>query len=328
MQNRFGSETENDFSRARFKAFWHDIQAMIVRRPNELVSFDEVKRSLKTFGENYRGIQTVPVEKIVGSATLRYHDFDGAFLPRQNRTKTRWRNIDQAHYEEVYLPPVQLYQIGEVYFVRDGHHRISVARERGQAFIDAEVIQVKTHVPLTPDLLASDLDIVGEYSDFIEKTRIDKLRPDQSIRFSEPGGYARLIEHIAVHRYYLGEEYQHDVTWQEAVASWYDNLYLPVITSIRAHKMLADFPHRTEADLYLWITDHHYYLHEQNENVELEEAAVDFAAHYSQRLDKRLLNAVKQAVNEFLDGESLKPMIGTYLSEPHKPNKDVSNESE
>jgi hypothetical protein len=326
MNNMFSAQTESDFARARLKAFWREVRAMISRRPNELVSFDEVKRSLKTFGEFYRGIQTVQVDKIIGSATLRYHDFDRAFLPTQNETKSRWRKVDEAFYEDVNLPPVQLYKVGDVYFVRDGHHRISVARERGQAFIDAEVIEVKTRVPVTPDLLASDIDIVGEYAEFIDKTRIDKIRPDQNIRFSEPGGYARLLEHIAVHRYFLGEERQAKVPWDEAVASWYDHLYLPVIQTIRAHNMLNDFPHRTEADLYLWIMDHHYYLHEQNENVDLENAAVDFAEHYSERLDKRLLNAVKQAVHEFLDGEMLKPMIGSFLSEPHHADKEANHE--
>ncbi|MBI5032772.1 MAG: hypothetical protein HZB51_19785 [Chloroflexi bacterium] len=327
MDKLFSAETENDYGRARFKAFWNDIRSMIARRPNELVSFDQVKRSLKTFGENYRGVQIVPIEKIVGSATLRYHDFDSAFLPRQARTKSRWRSIDLAHYTDVGLPPVELYQIGDVYFVRDGHHRISVARERGQGYIDAQVIEVKTHVPVTPDLLASDLEIVGEYSDFIEKTRIDKLRPAQSIRFSEPGGYGRLVEHIAVHRYFLGEEAKAKIPFQDAVVSWYDHLYLPVVTTIREHNILRDFPRRTEADLYLWIADHHYYLHEQNENVGLEDAAVDFAAQYSQRLDKRLLKAVKQAVSEIIGVES-QPIVGTFLSEPRQVNKDADSESE
>ena len=321
MDRQFSTETENDYGRARFKAFWNDIRAMVVRRPNELVSFDQVKRSLKTFGENYRGVQTIPLDKIVGSATLRYNDFDSAFLPRQARTKSRWRSIDLAHYTDVGLPPVQLYQIGDVYFVRDGHHRISVARERGQVYIEAEVIEVKTHVPVTPDLLATDLDIVGEYSDFIENTRIDKLRPDQSIRFSEPGGYARLIEHIAVHRYFLGAEAKNKIPWQEAVVSWYDNLYLPVVKTIREHNILGDFPRRTEADLYLWIMDHYYFLREQDESVGLEDAAVHFAANYSQRLDKRLLKAVKQAVSEIIDVET-KPVVGTFLSEPHKESKE------
>ena len=328
MNHPYAAQTESDFARARLKAFWRQVQAMLARRPNELVSFEEVKHSLKPFGEFYRGVQTVPIDQIIGSATLRYHDFDRAFLPKQVQTKSRWRRVDEAYYEDKYLPPVQLYQVGDVYFVRDGHHRISVARERGQAFIDAEIIEVKTRVPVSPDLLATDLEIVGEYAEFIDKTRLDKLRPEQNIRFSEPGGYARLIEHIAVHRYFLGEEQQRKIPWEEAVTSWYDNLYNPVVQIIRQHNMLKDFPHRTEADLYLWIMDHHYYLNENGDEVDLEDAAMHFAKHYSQRLDKRLLNAVKQAVTEFLEGETLKPMIGTFFSEPHNEDKAKDNASE
>ncbi|MEW5717499.1 MAG: transcriptional regulator [Chloroflexota bacterium] len=324
--NSFSAQTESDFSRARLKAFWHDVAAMFSRRPNELVSFDQVKRSLKTFGESYRGVKTVPVAQIIGSATLRFHDFDGAFLPTSARTKSRWRSVDAAWYEEIDLPPVQLYKIGDAYFVRDGHHRVSVAREKGQEFIEAEVIEVKTRVPVTPDLIAADLEIVGEYSDFIEKTRLDKIRPGQNIRFSEPGGYARLIEHIAVHRYFLGEEQQRKIPWDEAVASWYDNVYLPVVEAIRTHNILNDFPRRTEADLYLWITDHHYFLHEQDQDVDLETAAVDFAERYSERLDKRLLSAVKQAVSDFLEGETLKPMIETLISESSADDKEDRHE--
>ena len=181
-------------------------------------------------------------------------------------------------------------------------------------------------MPVTPDLIASDLEIVGEYSDFIEKTRLDKIRPAQNIRFSEPGGYAHLIEHIAVHRYFLGEEQQHKIPWDEAVASWYDNVYLPVVEAIRQHHILNNFPNRTEADLYLWITDHHYFLHEQDQDVDLEKAAVDFAERYSQRFDKRLLNAMKQAVSEFLEGETLKPIVGTFISEPQIENKEDKHE--
>ena len=322
----FNQETENDFNRARIKAFFAELQAKLTGRPNEPVSFEAVKQSLKTFGQSYRGIMTVPIEKIVGSATLRYNDFDRAFLPLQSRTKSRWRSIDRAYYEDKLLPPVQLYQVGDVYFVRDGHHRISVAHERGQTFIDAEVIEVQTRVPLSPELLATDLEIVGEYADFVERTQIDKLRPDQSIKFSEPGGYARLIEHIAVHRYFMGEEEQHKIPWKDAVTDWYDTLYVPVVQIVRDHNMLQDFPHRTEADLYLWIMDHHYYLHEHDEHVALEDAAVDFAEHYSERIDKRLLHAIKQAITEFLDGETLKPMIATFTSEPHSEEKDKNNE--
>lgn len=264
MSNSFFSgQVESDFARARLKAFFHEIGAMIARRPNEPLSFDAVKRSLKVFGQFYRGVQTVPIDGIVGSATLRYHDFDRAFLPTQTRTKMRWRNIDRAYYQNVDLPPVQLYQVGDFYFVRDGHHRISVARERGQQFIEGEVIEVKTRVPLSPDLTAHDLEIAGEYGEFLERTQIDKLRSDHSIQFSEPGGYARLIEHIAVHRYFMGLDLKRDVPDEEAVVHWYDTVYLPIVKVIRQSKILKDFPGKTEGDLYLWVLDHQRYLSEQ-----------------------------------------------------------------
>ncbi len=322
----FQAQTESDFARARAKAFFGEIAAMIARRPNEPLSFDAVKRSLKIFGQSYRGVQTVPITQIIGSATLRYNDFDRAFLPTQQRTKSRWRNIDRLYYQSVDLPPVQLYQVGEFYFVRDGHHRISVARERGQQFIEGEVVEVQTRVPLSPDLTALDLEIVGEYADFIERTQIDKLRPEQTIKFSEPGGYARLIEHIAVHRYFMGIERKQKIPWLEAVAHWYDTVYLPMVKIIRDHTILKDFPRRTEADLYLWIMNHHYFLNEHN-LVGLDDAAMDLAANYSQRIDKKFLRGVRRAVAEFLGGESLLPVEGTMASEPHHADEE-HNESE
>jgi hypothetical protein len=322
----FQSETEKDFSRARFKAFLRELIATVARRPNELLSFDQVKRSLKIFGQNYRGIQTVPVAHIVGSATLRYHDFDRAFMPTQSTTKSRWQRVDEAYYEAVELPPVQLYQVGEVFFVRDGHHRVSVARERGQEFIEAEVIEVKTRVPLTPDLTARDLEIAGEYADFLDKTRLDKSHPDAAIQFSEPGGYARLIEHIAVHRYFLGAEQNQKIAWRDAVASWFDNVYCPAIQVIREHTILNDFPQRTEADVYLWIMDHHYFLNQNGDEVNLEQAAMDFAEQYSERVDKKIFRAMRQAVTEFLEGNELQPLEGTMASEPHHTNPESNNE--
>jgi hypothetical protein len=317
----FQAQTESDFARARAKAFFGEIAAMIARRPNEPLSFEAVKRSLKIFGQSYRGVQTVPITQIIGSATLRYNDFDRAFLPTQQRTKSRWRNIDRLYYQSVDLPPVQLYQVGEFYFVRDGHHRISVARERGQQFIEGEVVEVQTRVPLSPDLTALDLEIVGEYADFIERTQIDKLRPEQTIKFSEPGGYARLIEHIAVHRYFMGIERKQKIPWLEAVASWYDHVYQPMVKIIRDHNILKDFPRRTEADLYLWIMNHHYFLNEQR-LVGLDDAAMDFAANYSQRIDKKFLRGLRRAVAEFLGGESLLPIEGTMASEPRHADEE------
>jgi hypothetical protein len=123
-----------------------------------------------------------------------------------------------------------------------------------------------TRVPVTADDIDADaLVLLGEYAEFLDRTHLDGLRPDQSIRFSIGGGYARLIEHIAVHRYFMGLDHKRDISEDEAVVDWYDNVYMPIIEAIRKDDILEDFPGRTEADLYLWIMDHKHYLKESEE---------------------------------------------------------------
>jgi hypothetical protein len=285
-----------DFGTARRKAFWNEIFSFLGGRSNRLLSWDEVRDKLGVRGQFYQGIQAVPVDKIIGSVG-RYRDFDRVFLPTHDRTAGRWRSIARAHYDEVSLPPVKLYQIGEAYFVLDGNHRVSVARERGIEFVDAEVIEVVTSVPVTADLDADDLEIKGEYARFLDRTQLDRLRPEQNIEFTIGGGYERLLKHIAVHRYFMGLEQQRFISEDEAVCDWYDNLYLPLVHIIRAKDILADFPGRTEADLYLWIMDHQHYLREQfGLEVGTEQAAEHFADHYTTRLIKRVVHAVHDLV--------------------------------
>jgi len=285
-----------DFGTARRKAFWNEIMSFLSGRPNRLLSWDEVRDKLGIRGQVYRGMQAVPVDKIIGSVG-RYRDFDRVFLPTQDRTADRWRSIARAHYDDVSLPPVKLYKIGDAYFVLDGNHRVSVARERGVEFVDAEVIEAGTRVPVTADLDAGDLEIKGEYTRFLERTRLDELRPDPRIEFTIGGGYDRLLEHIAVHRYFMGLERQRFILEDEAVCDWYDNLYLPLVRIIREKDVLADFPGRTEADLYLWIMDHQHYLRERfGPGVEAEQAAEHFADHYTTRPIKRVLHAVQDLV--------------------------------
>jgi hypothetical protein len=168
------------------------------------------------------------VDQIVGSVN-RYQDFDRVFLPTQAHTAHRWRSISRAFYDDVSLPPVKLYKVGDTYFVMDGNHRVSVARERGQLFLDAEVIEARTRVPVEADLNADDLEIMEEYVEFLERTRLDEMRPGQRITFTIGGGYQRLLEHIAVHRYFMGLEEARFIPKAEAVCDWYDNLYLPLV---------------------------------------------------------------------------------------------------
>ena len=212
------------------------------------------------------------VDQIVGSLN-RYHQFDRAFLPVEDQIASRWQNIDRAFYKEISLPPVLLYKVGEVYFVVDGHHRVSVAREKGQEFIEAEVRECATKVNITPDLKTEDLKILGEKVYFLERTHLDVLRSESRIRLTIPGGFDRIVEHIAVHRYFMGLDLKRDISEEEAITHWYDSVYIPIVREIRKSKILKEFPGKTEGDLYLWVLDHERYLSEEGQSLHPPDAA-------------------------------------------------------
>ncbi len=258
-----GHRTHDDFNRARRKAFLGQMLALLTRAPNDLLSFDEVRARLNVRGQRHRGLQTVPLAHIVGSEG-RYADFDRQFAPRSEATRQRWLEVDRAHHEARGLPPVELYKLSDIFFVKDGHHRISVACLQGQQEIEAVVTELVVDVPLAPDLSVRDLLLKEEYSDFLEWTGLADLRPDQRIEFSEPGGYLDLVAHINAHRYFMGQESGRAIDRGEAVASWYDRVYAPVVQVIRETRTLRSFPGRTEADLYRWIMQHRWYLRERN----------------------------------------------------------------
>jgi hypothetical protein len=186
------------------------------------------------------------------------------------------------------LLPVQLYKVGDAYFVVDGNHRVSVARELGREFIDAEVYDCQVSVPVTPDLDADDLEVIGEQAEFLAQTRLDVMRPEVEIRTTIPGGYHLLLEHINVHRYLQSQEWKREFTFEEAAAQWVDQVYVPIIRVIRETGILDEFPKRTEADLYVWVMDHLYYLRERfGERVSPQAAARSFALHFTSHLVKR-----------------------------------------
>jgi hypothetical protein len=300
------SPFDPDYSAARTKAFFNSVLARLAGRPNRLLSFEQVKDKLRLRGSVYRGIHSVPVKSIVGSID-RYRDFDRVFLPAQTYTASRWKSINRAFYSATELPPVKLYQVGEAYFVLDGHHRVSVAREHDVEFIDAEVIQVNSRVPLAPDVNAADLEILGEYEEFLERTQLDKLRPDQNIRFTIAGGYEQLLEHIAVHRYFMGLDEQRDIGEEEAVIHWYDTVYSPIVQVIREQNILQNFPDRTESDLYLWLMDHLHYMRETQGDVNPAEAAQQFAEEFSERPVHKILRSMAHAIDAIGSAEAPLP---------------------
>ncbi|MGC1378833.1 MAG: universal stress protein [Anaerolineales bacterium] len=246
-----------DFSDARVKGLMQEVLSRLTGKSNELLSYDEVAQKLRLNARSERGVQEIPVNAIVGSVG-RYTDFTRSFLPRNDSDQTRWARVKLAIDDPagMGLPPIDVYKVGEAYFVLDGNHRVSVARQEGFEFIQAHVIEVKTDIPLTPDTQPDDLIIKAEYADFLAKTNIATLRPGVDLSVTVPGQYAILLEHIEVHRYFMGIDFKREISFPEAVAHWHDTLYVPIVEPIRERGLLRWFPGRTETDLYLWVSKH------------------------------------------------------------------------
>jgi hypothetical protein len=242
-----------DFETARMQAFLRDAGLVLRGDTRPLLSFDEVRRAARLEGQSYRGLKDVPIADIRGSVG-RPNDFDASFLPVKPQMRKRWEQLDAAMRRGEAVPPIEVYHLGDVYFVKDGHHRVSVARHLGWKTIPARVIQVRTRAPLSGDMDAAALLQAKEYVDFLERTQLDRVRPEASIAVSRLGRYDRILEDILGHRYFMGLQQYREVDMAEASASWYDNVYKPIADLIREYNILAHFPGRTEADLYLWIT--------------------------------------------------------------------------
>ncbi len=277
-----------------------DLMAKMTGGNVDLVSYDDVARRIKTRQQIEMGTKTVPLNQIVGSVG-RYRDFTRTFLPRAGINAERWARIDAAMHSLEGFPPIELYKIGEVYFVRDGNHRVSVARANGLTHIEAYVTEIPTDIPLTLDDFERDQWLIKtERAEFLHETGLDELRPDNNVELTEPGRYQILLRHIQVHQYLRNIDLEnagddHRLSWEEGVASWYDNIYLPVVEAIRAFNLLDSFPSRTEADLYLWIAYHREQLAKQYELAPLSpEAAVStFAETHSERPLQQAVRTLK-----------------------------------
>ena len=251
---RFGADAPatREFKRARTKAFLNDVVAFLRGYENHLLEFGRLSDSVAEGEPIDLGLQEVPLDKIRGSVD-RYRDFDLAFLPRHSALRDRWERVATARNRGLPMPPVELYKIGDIYFVRDGHHRVSVCRARGDKTIQAHVLELTSRVPLHPKLKPDDLPAVEAYADFLRVTGADKILPDVDLRLTQPKLYARLLRHIALFRYLNRKPGQEPREWREAVLAWYEQLYKPVVEIIEKNRVMKRFPDRTPTDLYLWV---------------------------------------------------------------------------
>ena len=244
------------YQSARRKVFFDDLFSLVRGRAPELLSFDSVQAALQAWQQvEKREPESISLDKIVGSVG-RYRDFTREFLPKESISEARWRGVDAAMHSQVGLPPIEVYQVGDAYFVRDGNHRVSVARANGLQDIEAYVTRIETPVVIDAATRPEDLMLKAGQAEFLRRTRLEELRPDAGVEVTEVGSYHEMLQHIEVHRHYLGIEQQREIPWEEAVASWYDHVYLPVAAAIWASTILDRFPGRTAADLSLWVCRH------------------------------------------------------------------------
>ena len=255
MNYTLKTQTEEDFTKAHNKALFNEVQHFINQEESHLLYFNDIKTLLKPKNEVYLGMKAVTVDSIVGSEG-RYQDFDNHFFPKSMHLKSRWEKIDEAHLTDVILPPISLYEIGGIYFVRDGNHRVSVARSKGVECIDAEVVSLKSEIKLKPGMTKSQiLKAVIEYEKrvFYMETSFGDITDFWKLDFSAVGQYDVIYNHILTHKYFINENQTEEISMHDAILSWYDNVYLPVISVIKKHHILRKFKNRTPSDLYVWL---------------------------------------------------------------------------
>lgn len=292
------SQTDDDFNKAHNKALFNEIQHLLNPAEATLISFSDIKKLLKPKDEVYKGMQVVDINLIVGSEG-RYKDFDNHFFPKSNFLKDRWERIDMAHLQDVPLPPITLYEVGGLYFVRDGNHRVSVAKSRGCQFIDAEVVSLQSEIKLKPGSTREQMVkqvLAYEKRVFYTETSFGDITDYWCLDFSTTGQYDVIYNHILIHKYYINMDKKEEIPFSDAVLSWFDNVYLPVIHAIDEHHIMRSFKGRTKADLYVFVIKYWDELKQKlGSDFSLDQAAEDFERTFGTTLMSRIRNLFAKA---------------------------------
>lgn len=295
--NYVRSQASDDFNRARNKARFDTIFNIIGREKKELLSYYDVKSMTKPKSQTYKGMQVVKIDQIIGSEG-RYKDFSKAFLPKKEHLRQRWESIDRAHLTDIILPPISLFKIGDVYFVRDGNHRVSVAKMQGSLSIDAEVVELTTEITIEPQMSKNDLrQAVIEYEreQMLKESELDTMLDMEQIRFTSLGRYDEMYRHILGHKYFINQGIKKEISLKEAAVSWFEKVYTPIIEIIRKENMLSRFPGRTESDIYIWTIKHWDGLKwKYGQEYPLDEAVKEYNEMYGKSFWQQLKDLLKR----------------------------------
>jgi hypothetical protein len=242
------SDAQSDFSRARRSRLLAEIGRRMRREPDDvalMLPFEEVVEALGRTGQSDLGLHVVPLDAIVGTVD-RAVDFDRGFRPTSTRLRSRWERIASAQRRGEALPPVSLYKVADLYFVRDGHHRVSVAKSLGRTDIDAYVTEVTTRLKLGEDTRVSDLPLKDHERLFRERVRLP-AEARRRIQLSDPWDFGALSEAVEAWGFRAMQSRGHYMDRAEVARLWFAEEYEPVVELLRAGDLIADGETETEA---------------------------------------------------------------------------------
>jgi hypothetical protein len=251
------ADAQGDFSRARRARLLADIGRRLRREPDDvalILPFEEVIDALGVVGREDVGLQVVPLESIVGTVD-RAADFDRGFRPTSPRLRSRWERIAAAQRRGESLPPISLYKVGDLYFVRDGHHRVSVAKSLGRQDIDAYVTEIQTRVRLGRDLRVGDLPLKGHERLFRERVPLGREERAR-IALSDPWDFGRLAEAVEAWGFRAMQDRGSYMDRREVAHLWFTSEYLPVAEMLKAGELVERG--ETETDAYMRISAMRY----------------------------------------------------------------------
>lgn len=244
-------KSRQNFQNLRLRALFKSIYSRIKREDDCLPSLHEIVDITKVKNEKYIGLCEIPVDNIIGSEG-RYEDFNKNFFPKRDALQSRWSAIDRIVEENKSLPPISVFKIDDYYFVRDGNHRVSVAKSRGQVYIDAEVTEYYIDVPITRELTLRDRFNIQEHVNFLEATGLNHLGKGYDIKLTRPRSYRLLLNIIQHFSAPLEETLGRKLTLKEVSKEWYYRIFLPFAEGAYLDDLLDKFPNRTTGDLYVW----------------------------------------------------------------------------
>lgn len=251
-------DADTDFQRARRRQVLSKLARRLRGEPDDInliLPFDEVVRVLGRTGEQQLGLHTIELRSIVGSVD-RTRDFDRNFRPTSNRSGARWRGINLAQRQGKAMPPISVYRVGDLHFVRDGHHRVSVALALGHEVIEASVTEVLTQVPAVGISDRGDL-VIKDFERLFRQRVPLPAEAAKTIRVSDPWSYAELSENVEAWAFRLVQDAGEYLDRTQAARRWYDEEYRPVVEMLREADLIGS---GTEAEAYLRVACDRYRL--------------------------------------------------------------------